>query len=127
MFGEKASLKVLHIICPNSVPEEALESRFFCPKNKQNLTLPALVMNEDLVWRHGRGALSFFFYCHIRKVIFSIVEEHSCICSTINSQWNREEAVCFVPAKARIMSSTERKKDRIYKRYKTEWLRKQFP
>lgn len=51
-------------------------------------------MNEELVWRLRCGALSFF-YCHIRKVIFSIVEEHSCICSTVNSQWNRPEAVLF--------------------------------
>jgi len=53
-------------------------------------------------------------------VILSIVEEHSCICSTINSQWNRQEAVCFFfPAKARIHVINI-----IYKRYKTEWLRK---
>ncbi len=42
------------------------------------------------------------FYCHIRKVIFSTAEEHSCIWSTINSQRNKQEAVVF-PAKARIM------------------------
>lgn len=33
------------------------------------------------------------FNSHIRKMIFSIMEEHSCLCSTINSQWNRQEAV----------------------------------
>lgn len=35
------------------------------------------------------------FNSHIRKMIFSIMEEHSCLCSTINSQRNIQEAVFF--------------------------------
>lgn len=47
------------------------------------------------------------------------------ICSTINSQWNKQEAV-FFPAKGEehVIDRTKKNKDRIYKHYKTEWLRK---
>lgn len=49
------------------------------------------------------------------------------ICSsTINSQWNRQEAaVLFPPAKGQdhVINGTN---DRIYKHYKTQWLRKSF-
>lgn len=47
------------------------------------------------------------------------------ICSTINSQWNKQEAV-FFPAKGEehVIDRTKKTKDRIYKHYKTEWLRK---
>ena len=72
-----------------------------------------------------------FFYCHIRKVILSIVEEHSCTVYAAPLTANgTNKKQFFSLQKARSMSSTGQKKpkkktkDRIYKHYKTEWLRK---
>lgn len=73
------------------------------------------------------GMIIFVFYCHIRKVILSIVEEHSCTVYAAPLTANgTNKKQFFSLQKARSMSSTEPKKtkDRIYKHYKTEWLRK---
>lgn len=73
------------------------------------------------------GMIVFVFYCHIRKVILSIVEEHSCTVYAAPLTANgTNKKQFFSLQKARSMSSTEPKKtkDRIYKHYKTEWLRK---
>lgn len=73
------------------------------------------------------GMIVFVFYCHIRKVILSIVEEHSCTvyAAPLTANGTKKKQF-FSLQKARSMSSTEQKKtkDRIYKHYKTEWLRK---
>lgn len=46
-------------------------------------------------------------YWHVRKVIFSTVEEHSLLCSAINGQWIQTRSSFFSPAKARITWQTE--------------------